>query len=169
MIETKTTLFQPMTIGLRAVGRSDYKAITPVGSRVDWLSMSAKLDWASIDGLDEFCIRARYAESIETSKKSEHAAYNGRRDFRRVPDGKRFGRTICKVKCGHGDHIVRVENNGSRSKRIIPENQVIMTARLFLSVQYIRRGLDMLIDEFEQLGEYIVKDTVRLTIQPVKS
>ena len=167
MIETKTTLFQPMTIGLRAVG--GYRDTTPVGSRIDWSPMAAKLDWSSINGFAKFYVCIQYTESVETCKKSTHEAYNGMRDYKRVPNGKQFGRTICRVRCGRGDHIVCIENNGTPSERIIPENQVIATVRLFLSVQFIRRGLDMLINEYEQLGAYIVKDTVRLTIRPVKS
>jgi hypothetical protein len=169
MIETKTTLFQPMLIGLRAMGRSNYRSIAVVGSRINWSPMAAKLDWSSIDDLDEFRVRVRYAETLETCKKSKHKAYSSLRDFRRLPGGRRFGRTICKVKCGHGNHIVRISNNGSLSERTISATRVIMTVRLFLSVQFVQRGLDIRIDEFEQLGGYTVKNAACLTIRPAES
>jgi hypothetical protein len=42
------------------------------------------------------------------------------------------------------------------------------TVRLFVSSQYVRRGLDMLIAEYEQLGANVVKNTVRMTILPME-
>jgi len=130
--------------------------------------MSGSLDWTVCDGLDEFSVRARYAEYVETRQKSEHESYDGRRDFRRVPGGRVFGRTICKVQRGRGDHVVRIKYaDGRVSEQIVPESDVMGVVRLFLSVQYVQRQLNMLVAEFEQLGANIVKDTVRMVIRPV--
>ena len=167
-VTAKPTLFRPATVGLRSTKRSDYRACLPLGSRLVWESMASSLDWSAVDGLDEFHVRVRYAEYVETRQKSEHRSYDGRRDYRRVPDGRGFGRTICKVQHGSGDHVVRIKYaDGTVSERVISEREVIPTVRLFLSVQYVRRGLDIQVAEFEQLGANIVQDAVRLVIRPV--
>lgn len=169
-ITTKPTLFRPTRIGIRSTKRSDYRACVNLGSRSEWEPMSSSLDWSVVDGLDDFLIRARYAEYIETRQQSEHASYDGRRDYRRVPNGRGFGRTVCKVQRGRGDHVVRIRYaNGFVTKRLIPESEVIPTVRLFLSAQYVSRGLDMLVAEFEQLGANITKDAIRMVIRPVKN
>lgn len=168
-VTTIPTLFRPVTIGIRSTERADYRATTPLGSRLEWEPMAGCVDWSAIDDLDEFYVRVRYAEYVETRKKSEHAAYNGRRDFKRVPDGRGFGRTICKVVRGEGAHVVRIKRpDGSITERIIQAVNIMRTVRTFVSAQYVRRGLDMLIAEYEQLGANIVKNTVRMTILPME-
>lgn len=167
-ITAKPTLFRPARVGLRSAERSDYRACMPLGSRLEWEPMAGSLDWSAVDGLDEFHVRVRYAEYVETRQKSDHKSYDGRRDYRRVPNGREFGRTICKVKRGRGDHVVRIRcADGGILERIVSESEVVSTVRLFLSVQYVRRGLDVQIEEFEQLGAYIVKDSVRMVIRPI--
>ncbi len=158
----KSTLFRPVTIGLRTDKKADYKTRVALGSRLDWEPMAGRLDWAAIEDCDEFHVRVRYAEYVETRKKSEHKAYNGRKDYRRVPDGRGFCRTICKVRHGRGDHVVRIRYaDGRIAEQIIPAEQVIPTVRLFVSAQYIRRGLDM------KIWARITKDTVRMIVRPV--
>jgi len=169
MLTTKPTLFRPTRIGVRSTKRSDYRTCVALGSRAEWEPMSGSLDWSAVDGLDRFLVRARFAEYVETRQKSDHANYDGRRDYRRVPDGRGFGRTICRVQRGQGDHVVRIRYaDGTISKRVIPESEVIPTVRLFLSAQYVSRGLDILVAEFEQLGASITKDAIRMVIQPVQ-
>lgn len=167
-ITAKPTLFRPARVGLRSAKRSDYRACTPLGSRLEWEPMAGSLDWSTVADLDEFYVRVRYAEYVETRQKSDHKSYDGRRDYRRVPDGRGFGRTICKVKRGRGDHVVRIKYaDGGILERIVLEREVIGTVRLFLSVQYVQRGLDVQIEEFEQLGANVVKDAVRMVIKPL--
>lgn len=167
-VETKPTLFLPATIGLRSSNRGDYKHRVAVGSRLEWEPMAGCLDWSTVADLKEFYVRARLVEYVETRQKSDNAKYDGRCDFRRVPNGRGFGRTICKVRVGDGDHTVRIRNaNGKVSERVIPACDVMGVVRLFVSMQYIRRGLDMQIEEFEQLGAHIVKDSASMIIRPV--
>lgn len=169
MITAKPTLFRPIAVGLRSAKRADYRACVPLGSRLEWEPMSGSLDWSVVADLDEFYVRIRYAEYLETRQQSEHAGYDGRRDYRRIPNGRGFGRTICKVQRGSGDHVICIKcADGSVSERIVPENEIVPAVRLFLSVQYIRHGLDMLVAEFEQLGANIVKDSVYMVIRPVE-
>lgn len=147
VVKTNHTLFRPIMMGLRSPKRGDYRATTPLGSRMDWEPMAGNVDWAAVDGLPEFHVRLRYAEYEETRKESEHAVYNGRRDFRRAPNGRVFGRTICKVRIGSGDHLVRIKHAGVEpSDRIVSKDEVMNIVRLFSSVQYVRRGLDIIED-----------------------
>jgi hypothetical protein len=127
------------------------------------------MDWSAVDDLGDFDVRVRYAEYIETRQESEYVAYDGRRDFKRVPNGRGFGRTVCKVRRGQGAHVVRIKYpDGSVTERIVQEADIMRTVRTFVSAQYVRRGLDMLIAEYEQLGANIVKDTFRMTIRPME-
>ena len=168
-ITTKPTLFRPTRIGIRRTKQFDFLSLVDVGGRAEWKPMAASLDWSVVDGLDEFLVRARYAEYVETRQKSEHASYDGRRDYRRVPGGRGFGRTICKVQRGRGDHVVRIKcTDGTFSERIVSESEVVPTVRLFLSAQFVSRKLDMLVAEFEQLGAHATKDMFRMVIQPVE-
>ena len=161
-IMSKPTLFRPVTIGLRTNKKSDYRARVALGSRLDWEPMAGRLDWPAIEGCDEFHVRVRYAEYVETRKKSVHKAYDGRKDYRRVPNGRGFCRTICKVQRGRGDHVVRIKYaDGRIVEQIITAEQVVPTVRLFVSAQYIRRGLDV------QIRTCITKDTVRMIVRPV--
>jgi hypothetical protein len=153
----EATLFRPATIGLRSAKRSDYKSQVGVGGRLGWECMSGGLDWSTVDDLAEFYVRVRYIESIETRHKSNREGSEGRRDYRRVPHGRRFSCTICKVQRGRGNHLVRIQYaDGSISKRVIPESEVIGVVRLFLSAQYARGGLNILPG---------VQDRVKMIIQ----
>jgi hypothetical protein len=127
------------------------------------------MNWSAVDDLGDFDVRVRYAEYVETRQESEHAAYDGRRDFKRVPDGRGFGRAVCKIRRSEGAHIVRIKYpDGSVTERVVQEADIMRTVRTFVSTQYVRRGLDMLIAEYEQLGANIVKDTFRMTIRPME-
>lgn len=143
------TLYRPIMIQL-----NDQRV--PMGSRLDWQPMAGCLDW-SISG--DFDVRLHYAKYVETRKKSKHKAYDGRRDYRRVPQGREFDRTICKVQRGHGDHIVRIIRADNTLERVVRENEVVKTVRLFISVQYIQRGLDIWIGE---------KDSIFMIIRPMR-
>jgi hypothetical protein len=127
------------------------------------------MDWSAAEDLGDFDVRVRYAEYVETRQESEHTAYDGRRDFKRVPNGRGFGRTVCKVRRGEGAHVVRIKYpDGNVTERVVQEADIMRTVRTFVSAQYVRRGLDMLIAEYEQLGANIVKDTFRMTIRPME-
>jgi hypothetical protein len=124
--------------------------------------MAGRIDWSTVVGLPEFHVRLRYAEYQETRKESKHAVYNGRRDFRRAPGGRTFGRTVCKVRIGSGDHLVRIKHDGVEPcDRIVPKDEVMNIVRLFASVQYVRRGLDIIED-----GD-ITLAPARMVVQPV--
>jgi hypothetical protein len=131
--------------------------------------MAGCVDWSAIGDLDKFYVRVRYAEYVETRQESKHVAYNGRRDFKRVPGGRVFSRTICKVTFGSGTHVVCIKHpDGSVTERFVLQGDVLRTVRTFVSAQYVRHGLDILIAEYEQLGANTVKDTIRMTIRPVE-
>ena len=168
-ITTEPTLFRPVTIAIHSTEGGDYRAATALGSRLEWEPMASCMDWSAVDDLSAFDVRVQYAEYVETRQESDHAAYDGRRDFKRVPEGRGFGRTICKVVRGEGAHVVRIKRaDGSVTERIVREEDIIRTVRAFASAQYVRRGLDILIAEYEQLGANTVKDTVRMTIRPME-
>ena len=162
VVKTKHTLFRPITMGLRSPERGDYRACIPLGSRKDWSPMAGNVDWSTVDGLPEFHVRLRYAEYQETRKESKHFTYDGRRDFRRAPAGHTFGRTVCKVRIGEGDHLVRIKHEGVEPyDRIVTRDQVMNIVRLFASVQYVRRGLDIIGD-----GDNTVAPA-RMIVRPV--
>ena len=162
VIRSTSTLYRPITIGLRSTNRGDYLSKVRVNNRYEWAPMAARLDWDAVCDLDEFHVRACFAEYEETRKVSKYDNYNGRPDARRVPDGKRVGRTICKVTHGKGDHVVYTKNSaGIVSRRVVPEAQVIQTARLFLSVAYLRRELRL------RIGPNVWLDTTCMIIKPV--
>lgn len=145
VVETAHTLFRPVTIGLRSPKRGDYKDTTALGSRMDWEPMAGNVDWSTVDGLPEFHVRLRYAEYQETRKESKHSVYDGRRDFRRARNGRTLARTVCKVRIGEGDHAVSIKHDGAKPfTRVVPKDQVMNIVRLFASVQYVRRGLDIM-------------------------
>ena len=147
VVRTDHTLFRPIMMGLRSPKRGDYRATVALGSRKDWTPMAGRVDWSTVDSLPEFHVRLRYAEYQETRKESKHSVYDGRRDFRRALDGRTFGRTVCKVRIGSGDHLVRIKHNGVEPyDRIVPKDEVMNIVRLFASVQYVRRGLDIIED-----------------------
>jgi hypothetical protein len=134
-------------MGLRSTKRGDYRATVALGSRMDWEPCAGNLDWSAVDDLPEFHVRLRYTEYQETRKESRHSVYDGRRDFRRARDGRTFSRTVCKVRIGDGDHLVRIKHDGADPyDRIVPKDQVLNIVRLFASVQYVRRGLDIMED-----------------------
>ncbi len=162
VIRSTSTLYRPTAIGLRSTNRGDYRSKVRVSNRYEWTPMAARLDWDTVRDLDEFHVRACFAEYEETRKESKYDNYNGRPDARRVPDGKRVGRTVCKVIHGEGDHTVYMKNSaGVVSKRIVPEAQVIQTARLFLSVAYLRRELRL------RIGADVWLDAPCMIIKPV--
>ena len=162
VIESTSTLYRPVTIGLRSANRGNYRSMVRVNNRYEWTPMASRLDWDAVRDLDEFHVRACFAEYEETRKESKYDDYNGRPDARRVPDGKRVACTICKVIHGKGDHMVCTKNsNGSVFKRTVPEAQVIQTARLFLSAAYLRRELRL------RIGPNVWHDAPRMVIKPV--
>jgi hypothetical protein len=123
--------------------------------------MAGCVDWAAVEGLDEFHVRLRYAEYEETRKESEYASYNGRQDFRRKAGGDTFSRTICKVRIGDGSHAVIVRNaDHSVYKRIVPKDQVMGIVRLFTSTQYVRRALDI------RIGGDAPTEPTRMIVRP---
>jgi hypothetical protein len=139
-------------LGLRSAKRADYRSCVALGGRREWKPMSSCLDWNAVADLDEFRVRIRYAEYA---------------DNKRLPGSREFGRTVCRVLHGCGDHIVRVKYpDGAVSERVVPESAVILTVRLFLGAQCARHGLDMLVEEYEQLGANVTKDAVRMVIRP---
>jgi hypothetical protein len=147
------TLFRPVLIGLRMGGRGEYIAIATINSRMGLGVFASCIEWSLVTNLDEFVIRARLAEYA---------------DEKRVPQGRSFGRTICKVQRGSGDHSVHIRNrDGTVSVRIISADEVVSTVRLFLSVACIRHRLDMVIVEAEQLGISILRNAVQMIVRPV--
>ena len=149
-------------LGLRSTERGDYRTTVPLGSRMDWEPMAGNVDWSTVDGLPEFHVRLQYAEYEETRKESEHSGYDGRRDFRRAHNGRIFSCTVCKVRIGSGDHLVRIKHDGAEPRsRIVPRDQVIDAVRLFTSVQYVRRGLDIV------EGGGAATEPARMIVRPV--
>ena len=162
VVQTEHTLFRPITLGLRSPKRGDYRSTVGLGSRKDWAPMAGNVDWSTVDDLPEFHVRLRYAEYQETRKESKHSVYDGRRDFRRAPDARTFGRTVCKVRIGEGDHLVRIKHaDAAPYDRVVPEDQVMNVVRLFASVQYVRRGLDIM------EGGDAATEPARMIVRPV--
>ena len=158
------TLFRPITIGIRRIGKSGYPIRAPLGSRLNWEPMAGHLDWATVSKWPDFHVRIRYAEYEKTHKKSIHPAYDGRVDYRRVPGGYRFVATVCKVKRGRGDHVVYIKYpNEKHTHRIVPAAQIIETVRLFLSTQYLRHGMAL------SISKTSTKDIPRIIIRPVRT
>jgi len=147
------THFRPVLVGVRMNGRGEYVSIAPMNGRMGVGAFASRIEWALVADLDSFVIRARLAEYA---------------DDQRVPQGRGFGRTVCKVRRGSGDHLVRTRDaDGKVSERVIPADEVLPTARLFLSVACIRHKLNMTIVEAGQLGTHILKNTVQMVVRPI--
>ena len=163
MIAAKATLYRPVMMWLRIDSQSGYQHRVALGSRLDWESMAGSLDWSIVDNTNEFQVQACYAAYQETRKKSKHAAYDGRRDYRRIPHGRQYDHTICEVRRGRGKHCVQFRyKNGSTSEWLVPQDEVIKTVRLFVSAQYYRHGLDM------RAGANVTEDSVHMLVNPVE-
>ncbi len=161
IVKTDTTLFRPVMIGLRSPRRrEDYLSSITVNSRTEWSPMASHLDWSSVADFDEFEVVIRYAEYVETRKESKHTTYNGRRDTRQVAGGGCFERVLCAVTHGKGKHKLYIQySNGKEETRIISEAHVVKAVRLFLSSQYLRRALDILVgpDVWDEPAHMIIK------------
>jgi len=128
-------------VGLRLVCR-DRNEDADYTDLSKWRVMAGKLDWDRIADSENYAVLANYGAPVEVS--------------------------VLEVTAGCGDHrVLVVQPDGSRVERIIPAEQVLPTARLFVSCLVRRKRLEVRFKRFEQLGAHFTYVPPFMVIRPV--